>query len=677
MVAEFAATAEKSESTEGVTPKFLDAELQIKKTEDDVRLTFPGGHTVCASKDILIKRAAFFAPLADECGLVSYGNAELETIISALAPGSREILPSFIELLGKPDPLACDQLFIGDGLFHVFAVAHILGADEVLAIAARQWAANGGGQRQKAAIAALDVNRDFIALEACARHGLDSLSSAKLLHVAAMADAVDAARILASADDVMPEVDVRDGEGRSALHLCAVHDSALVAAVLLNASASIDALCDPPLAGDDDSGALDGSRRESTAEPTVRASHGIRTALHLAALHDSPEVAQLLLDARADVAACVKNVEGAVTPLHECAASDAARVARVLALVGSSANASAESMPIVEKGPAAEEVGVSEQGVTTGCPTPSEARNVVGDVTEGSAADGDMEVSWSRFMDPLNAKVGQISSTPLHIAAENDASGVICALVEARADIQASDDQGDTPLHCAVLYGSPRALAELLARGADALKENGTGELPIHLLAEFGPGDVGAELTPVLARRHFARSFKTQEVLVDALRERGQLSTALAHMASGDVGNTSLHSVARFDHQGAEHAVQLLLDSRAAIEAKNTEGRTPLALAARRHGINSRVAELLKKSGAEVPPPEVVDPLAGALGGCVRPLISVFKGGSVADFAAAVGGTSTPLLSLDSSGNLSGSQADVGSGNLSSPVLPILSQGLQ
>ncbi|CAE7300543.1 unnamed protein product [Symbiodinium natans] len=58
---------------------------------------------------------------------------------------------------------------------------------------------------------------------------------------------------------------------------------------------------------------------------------GLRTALHLAAYHDSIEVLKLLLDAKANVAACVKGVPGALTPLHECATSDAARAAGILA----------------------------------------------------------------------------------------------------------------------------------------------------------------------------------------------------------------------------------------------------------------------------------------------------------------------------------------------------------
>eukprot|EP00438_Fugacium_kawagutii_P002084 Skav203257 [mRNA] locus=scaffold1000:51033:72579:+ [translate_table: standard] len=85
------------------------------------------------------------------------------------------------------------------------------------------------------------------------------------------------------------------------------------------------------------------------------------------------------------------------------------------------------------------------------------------------------------------------------------------------------------------------------------------------------------ELPPHLERRHFARSMRAQEVLLEALSNRGLLPAALGHKASGDMQNTPLHAVVRNDHMGAQHAVQLLAKARADLEAQNEEGRTPLS----------------------------------------------------------------------------------------------------
>jgi len=261
-------------------------------------------------------------------------------------------------------------------------------------------------------------------------------------------------------------------------------------------------------------------------------------------------------------------------------------------------------------------------------------------------------VRWSRFLDPLNAKCGRNCATALHIAAENDAAGVVGVLLNAKADPSLTDDQGDTPLHCAMLYGAPSALNILLAQGAPTMIENSYGELALHHLAEFGLCEDGASspvaVSEAMTRRHFLRSDKAREVLLAALRESGELAVALDHKAAASGGGTPLHAAARHNHPGAVHAVRLLAEARANTESRDAEDRTPLALAIRHHGAGSKVAATLREMGAkectdartemsacslqptsEQPSmasgsacaagPEE-DPLAQALGGLVRPL---------------------------------------------------------
>ncbi|CAE8735661.1 unnamed protein product, partial [Polarella glacialis] len=419
-------------------------------------------------------------------------------------------------------------------------------------------------------------------------------------------------------------VDLRDAQGRTPLHVCAIHDSAGVATVLLQAFASIDAVCDPAAADDDgaeeEGDAQDSSMCDSSAKSPLQVrkgpgSLGIRTALHLAAHHDSPEVVQLLLDAKADVASCVKGASSAVTPLHECAASDAARAARILAAVAAaqaaiSAEQMVEQLTKMMAGP------MDVENFVAGMPNVGAEKD-----DQVAPEEGEDPVRWSRFLDPLQAKVGGNGVTPLHAAAEADAPGVVAALLEAKADPSLGDDQGDTAVHCAMLYGSPRALEALLALGAQPSLQNGSGELPLHLAAEFGPGGADEDLSESLRRRHFARNIRAQELLVECLRSRGLLAEALVHCASGDNGNTPLHSVARWDHLGAQHAVRLLVSAGANLEAENAEGHTPLAMSLRRFGAGGKVASLLRELGAKDPAGSgFKDPLAQAIGGCVRPL---------------------------------------------------------
>mmetsp|Transcript_23021 Transcript_23021/g.64743 ORF Transcript_23021/g.64743 Transcript_23021/m.64743 type:complete len:653 (-) Transcript_23021:108-2066(-) len=576
---------------------------------DVVTLQLPGGHQLMVSKKALVARAAFFAPLADEAGPACWGEGDWGHLASTLSPGARQALPALLARLGAasmPPEVAWGALFEDRGLFQVFAAAHLLGATDVVE-AARAYAA-ADAPRLTAAVAALDASAEGAALRAAARHGVDERSTLKLLHAAAAADAAGAVEVIVSEEDALGDaaargdiagalspIDQRDASGHTALHVCAVHNSAAAAAALLEASASLDALCDP-LEEDDDEVA------ECGQEGGRQKRLGLRTALHLAAANDSAEVVQLLLDRRADVAACVKGVHGALTPLHECAAGDAARAARILAI------AAVGAVRIFEPWNFAT---VAEGG----CAGDSAQNSQEGEAGENAG------VRWSRFLDPLQAKIGNLGLMPLHTAAEEDAPGVVRVLLEAKADPGLSDDQGDTPVHYAVLYAAPRALGELLSSGADVLCENAAGELPLHQVAEFGLGDSGdAEMPATFLKRHFARSFRVQQLLLDTLRSRGQLAAALRHASDHD-GNMPLHAVALRNHLGAAHAARLLVEANAELEGRNADGRTPLCLAIKRYGSEGLVAKALLQLGARKPEQDDTALLPGALGGQVQSLV--------------------------------------------------------
>lgn len=513
-------------------------------------------------------RASFFAPLDDDTGYGVSINEELGQLAKALDPKARNLLPSLVEALGSgQESCPWKPLLVQHQLLHVFAAAHILGAMEVLD-AVRSFL-QADERYLVEALDGVDVSVDRSTLQIAMDYGFDKQCPMKLIHAAAIGDEVGVAKILV-ADDTMSDgendqvgvpVDLRNALGRTPLHLCAIHNSAGVAEILIHSSADLEALCDP----------LDDECDDGECFPKHLA--GVKTPLHLAAIHDSAEVAQLLLNGRANVGACVRGIKWAVTPLHDCATSNSDRAARIIGMAA-----------------AAAAVDLSEVLQST----PSKVFNdEIGPICDDETMDVDGAaqpiLEFCRFLDPLNAKTGPCGSAPIHAAAEADASAVVSVLLELRAEIDLQDDQGDTPLHCAMLYGSPEALSELVLHGANIMAENNSGELPLNLMAEFGEGSDECKLPPLLTKLHFAKPMRAQELLIEAYKNQEKMAAALLH-------NAPLHSVARWDHPGAENAARLLIAAHANAEQVDAEGQTALTVAVQRFGPTGQVATLLRSS---------------------------------------------------------------------------------
>lgn len=572
-----------------------------QRPHDLIKITAADGRKVSASCQSLATRTAFFAQPSFEDspdrprGGCRDADAELEQLSKVLAPGARKALPALIEFLGAEElqTSGTNQPRLGDdvwgpfferwGVLHTFAAAHLIGASEPLD-AARRWV-SVKGDRLERAVSVIDIHEDAGSLRTALDFGLDQACGRSLIHSAATVDAAGVVRILLEkrGEDVLLDadtlVDLPDAHGHTPLHACAVHDSVEAAAALIESSANLEALCSHE---GEENICEDGMELEG--DPAV-VNKVIRkwTPLHLAATYDSAGVAEVLLGARANVSACVKSVKGAHTPLHEAAEASATSVARLLAPAAAACAVDLEKM-MVAGGENLENAGSLKRGDV---------------MPMGGGQDPDTVV-WSRFLDPINAKCGHNGSTPLHIAAENDAAGVVMALLDAKADACLGDDHGDTPLHCAVLYGSPNALSALLGKAKDlaSMQQNAHGELPLHHLAEFGIcGDI-FELGESAVKRHFAKSNRTRELLLEAHQERGQLAAALSHKAAGSNDSTALHAVARHDHPGALHALQLLADARANLESTDADGRSALAVAIRHNGDRGGIAMKLRSLGA-------------------------------------------------------------------------------
>ena len=76
------------------------------------------------------------------------------------------------------------------------------------------------------------------------------------------------------------------------------------------------------------------------------------------------------------------------------------------------------------------------------------------------------------------------NQTPLHVASLSGKTEVCRLLLDADADLQCTDSDGDTPLHLASLSGHLETVQLLVTRGARTDATDGDGRMPIHLAAQ-------------------------------------------------------------------------------------------------------------------------------------------------------------------------------------------------
>src|SRR5574343_1552007 len=69
----------------------------------------------------------------------------------------------------------------------------------------------------------------------------------------------------------------------------------------------------------------------------------------------------------------------------------------------------------------------------------------------------------------------ELGSTPLHLAAMNPDTSAMKALIAAKADPNARDNEGATPLHMAAYGSRPKHVQMLLEAGADPLAKTDNG----------------------------------------------------------------------------------------------------------------------------------------------------------------------------------------------------------
>ncbi len=166
------------------------------------------------------------------------------------------------------------------------------------------------------------------------------------------------------------------------------------------------------------------------------------------------------------------------------------------------------------------------------------------------------------------------SAAPLHEAAKSGDAEETERLIQAGADLEALDADGETPLTAAALEGQTAAVKLLVARGADIKRRNKGGFTALH-----------------------AAAYKGHIQIVEFAIDRG----AGIDDQDNKAGITPLHAAAELDHLDI---VTLLIERGARIDLKELPGWTPVTRATFK--AYKEVVKLLRQHGATCEPPNLV-----------------------------------------------------------------------
>lgn len=413
------------------------------------------------------------------------------------------------------------------------------------------------------------------------------------------------------------DVNARDDEGMTPLHVAWSNDRAVVEA-LLEAGAD-------PLARDDRGRAADPtsctnwntegfSRLAHPGEfelclelgEDVGARDGVgNTPLHLAAEGERPSAVTILLAAGADPN--TPNNPGA-TPLHLAVRKEGAEIPASLLEAGANINAGTGGhgtpllVAIAYRGwtgsgigdiavDALLEAGADVNAADSDGNTPLLAS--LGPMFRGGALAGLPMRLLALGADPNHR--GSRGRTALHKAASAEGPDVVRALLEAGADPQALTDDGSSPLHAAAESGSPEVIDLLIGAGVDPNARTREGDAPLHLHASARESDTalvsalvrgGANLdarndlgqTPLhLARTrdNLELTHKLLELGADpeARDNAGRIADPVCYWGPGRLeGGASYHL-----GQSPAGSVRGCLDSGIPVDARDEKGATPLA----------------------------------------------------------------------------------------------------
>jgi ankyrin repeat protein len=204
----------------------------------------------------------------------------------------------------------------------------------------------------------------------------------------------------------------------------------------------------------------------------------------------------------------------------------------------------------------------------------------------------------------LNAQDAKGNSV-LHIAVPiNTHKEALSLFLSKGANPNLRDEHGDSPLHIAIrLNRSPDIIRTLLAGGiqgkADVSIRNTQGKTPLHLAVE----ENRISFIPLLLEYKsdiFSVDNDRMTPFENALKDHATLLPTLITpetvLQTDSSGNTILHIT--IQKRGDLKVIELILDKKALVNARNKEGDTSLHLAVRQN--DQAVGELLLSRGADI-----------------------------------------------------------------------------
>lgn len=281
---------------------------------------------------------------------------------------------------------------------------------------------------------------------------------------------------------------------------------------------------------------------------------GELTALHLAALFNRKEAAELLLSRGADVS--LRDAEGN-TALHMAVFLGHTDVVRILLTAGADPTVRNQlgfnSMDLVAVAWSSDlEDYYYRVGDTLGTPldleqirsTRPKILNLLAEASDSSAYDALSVSIWKAATtgntaaiaqhiaagSDLNAKEEIGGSTPLILAAIFGKPDIAKALIDAGADLEARNNSGGTALHLASFFCQPEVVEILLRAGADATKTNHDGLTPLGVVS----GEWNAELQGIYQYVYGSLNLKFDREHVRETRD--EISKRLRRHAAEEAG---------------------------------------------------------------------------------------------------------------------------------------------